>query len=250
MCLLSRTAVAALLVATMARAGAGTAEDLKGVESTYTPWLIELLRDWPQRAPSPTEALTLTCLETPGRPVYVGLLQTMTVNADVDRVAAVLEDFAHYSELVPDVADVHIVKGSQEGHRFVASFEQKMPFFLPNLRYEMAYLVERARPERVTYRYQLKTSKDMTANDGAIVLERDGGKTRYVEYDFVEMPMALVSSDQMWRASVESAYRGDLAVMLRAENPTWSSGRLRQEIDARASHYATAPCVKHRRSPQ
>ena len=59
------------------------------------------------------------------------------------------------------------------GNLWVTAWEQRVPvFFVPNVKYEMYYLVHQSSADHRSYRYQLKDSKDLIKSDGVILIDR------------------------------------------------------------------------------
>lgn len=226
-------------------------EELPGPRTASTAFVVQQLTHWPKGGPLAERpdagGLTLTCLEAKGEPDTVGVAQVLTVDAGLAEVVALIDDFAHYTKLFPDLADVHVVKGSEDGNRFGVFTEQIVPvFFLPNIKFENTYLVERT-PGRVSYRYQLKAKGDLKAVDGLMVFEAlDDGRTRYTEFDFVEGAWGLVPRDTVWKETVDGFARSDWSLKLKAEHPGWTYPQVRKAADAEAAKSGVAWCAAHR----
>jgi hypothetical protein len=223
-------------------------EPLPGPDSPSTAYVLERLVSLsPSGERVGERAVALDCLLTPDQPETVGVLQEMLISAPLADVATIVEDFPHYVDLFPDLTDVHKVAGSEDGNRFVVSWEQKVPvFFVPNVRYETAWLVER-KPARVTYRYRLKAKGTVRATDGFIVLE-DLGKsiTRYTELDFIDADTGPVPMADVWTMTLDGIYRSDVAIKLKAEHAEWSYPKLRAESDKLLDRFPTKSCFAKR----
>ena len=229
------------------------ADPLPGPDSLSTAWVLERVSHWaPSKESSPDGPILLECLVTPGQPDAVGVRQFMSIAAPLADVAAVVEDFAHYAELFPDLADVHLVKGSEDGNRFTVSWEQRVPvFFVPNVRYETSWLLER-QEKRVSYRYKLKARGTVKTTDGFIVLEDAGaGQTRYTEVDFIESATGPVSMATVWDLTLSGLFRSDVAIKLKAEHRDWAYPKVRTEADQLLERFPTAACFqkRHLREP-
>jgi hypothetical protein len=225
-----------------------------GVESQYTDRLTKQLASWPPKdinyAVQDENPVHMACIETPGERYYIGLEQSMFVNTPLEKVTAVLDDIAHYQELFPDFDDVHEV--SREGNRIVTFWEQHIPvFFVPNVKYEVIYLVDSSHPDRKVYRYQLKKKDHIKNNDGMIVVERAGAsRTRYTEYDFFDAdwgPLTTFAPGRIWKDSVEGIYRSDVAIKLKAENPSWSYDKIRDEGKKALERFPVDELLKKRK---
>jgi hypothetical protein len=209
-------------------------EDLGGPPSPYARALLGVLRDG-RPAPAETAApspLQLTCVATPGDARYVGIVQRMWIAAPLSTVEGILDDVPHYKDLFPDLVNVRIVPGSRTGNRYVVAWEQRVPvFFLPNSRYELTYLVGRSEG-RVVYRYRLLRGRDLINSDGIITLDEVGpGITRFTEYDFFNARWGVLPESMVWRDSLRGVFLSDVAIKLKAENPTWSYPRIAAEAD-------------------
>jgi hypothetical protein len=226
-----RTLLIALLVAAAQPAGAFAVNDtLDGQDSVYTAWLAEVLRSWPASRfeVDDTRKVHLRCIATPGDENYVGIAQHMTIDAPLAAVEAVLDDVAHYKDLFPGIVDVKIVPGTSSGKRYVTAWEQQVPvFFLPNITYELNYVVDRSTHGTRVYRYQLQRSGQIKASDGMVILEAlEPGRTRFAEFDFFKAEWGPIPTATVWRESVRGAFLSDLGIKLKAENPSWSYSRI------------------------
>lgn len=211
--------------------------DLEGPVSPYTIKLKRaLLKPWPPRK-LPYEAtrgdrknpVGLRCLTTQENPTYIGVEQWMEIDAPVERVKAILDDFESYKKLFVGFDDVKVLKS--DGNTHVLYWEQHIPV-LPNISYEMNYLVSQLSDGKYVYRYQLRQARSIHFSDGVIVLESASPmKTRYSEYDFFDANWGLMSlsKERIWTESVEGIYLSDLAIKLKAENPSWDYDRIREE---------------------
>lgn len=220
-------------------------EKLEGPESQYTGYLLKLIQSWPtqnQNLPktipgNEKNPVQLQCIETPGNSDYIGIQQFMVVNAAIQKVEAILDDINHYQDIFPDFDDIHII--SRDENKILTYWEQHIPlFFVPNVKYQVHYLWDKSSADRKMYRYQLKESKSLKKSDGLIVIERDSSasvsapRTRYFEYDFYDADWGIlktIAPDRIWTESVEGVYRSDVAIKLKAENPSWDAKRIVEE---------------------
>jgi hypothetical protein len=210
------------------------AENLDGHDSIYARWLVQVLKRWPSKSLYTESApVNLTCIATANDEKYVGMLQRTTIHAGISAVQNVLDDVAHYKDLFPGTVDVHIVPGSQQGDRYVTAWEQRVPvFFLPNVTYELAYVVDKTAPARSVYRYKLHRGSNLTASDGMVVLEAIGPETtQFTEYDFFNAHWGPLPAAVVWRESLRSAFLSDVAIKLKAENQGWSYVRISSEAE-------------------
>lgn len=204
-----------------------------GLETGYADWLSRVLQHW-SAVPFAGESaspVSLTCIATANDDRYVGMLQRATIRADILVVERILDDVAHYKDLFPDTVDVQVVPGSRDGDRFVAVWEQRVPvFLLPNVTYELAYLVNKSAPGHSVYRYRLRKGDQLTASDGMVVLDAIGpNTTQFTEYDFFNARWSLLPATLVWRKSLQGAFLSDAAIKLKAENPDWSYERIAAE---------------------
>jgi hypothetical protein len=250
-------AILLLLVLCSSAQGLGLADEtLEGPDSIYTGWLADVLKRWPASRPvsESTTSLQLTCMSTASDERYVGMLQQMTIDAPLLAVEKVLDDVPRYKDLFPDVVAVHILPGSHDGPRYVTVWEQRVPlFFLPNVVYELANLVDKATPGVRVYRYKLRRSGSMLASDGMVVLEALGlESTRFTEYDFFNAQWGPLPASAVWRESLRGAFASDIAIKLRAENPRWSVERVAtqaaQRSEAESEHMEQ--CYRQRRGAE
>lgn len=200
-------------------------DTIKETESRYTTLFLKLVKNWPPKdlPYSGTEGrvLHIKVYETPGNEDYIGIEQTMIVNAPTDRVEAVLDDVNHYADLFPGFADIHLV--SKEGNRFDVYWENSIPiFFIPNTKFWTTYTVDKSNPAKIIYRAQLKEKKGLKTSDTLIVLEADGKNTKYAEYDFYDADYGILKTlapKRIWKDSVEAVIVSDLNIKMKAENP-------------------------------
>jgi hypothetical protein len=130
------------------------------VEGKYTPWIKQLLEkkaythlfsNTSKGGSSASNPVQITCLETPGDPFYIGVVQEMTIEARVEEVAKVVEGIDQLVDLFPGYASVKLLSrdDSQAISRWVTSWEQKIPlFFIPNVKYQMIYFINPAEYSR------------------------------------------------------------------------------------------------------
>jgi hypothetical protein len=230
---MTRVMLLSLALCSSAHGLGPTDEMLEGPDSVYTRWLADILMRWPASRPRSegTETVQLTCVAATSDDGYVGMVQQMTVAAPLSAVEQVLDDVPRYKDLFPGVVDVHVLPGSLDGHRYVTVWEQRVPvFFLPNVIYELAHLVDKTTPDLHVYRYKLRRGGSMLASDGMVVLEALGSHgTRFTEYDFFNAQWGPLPASAVWRESLRGAFVSDMAIKLRAENPHWNVARVAAE---------------------
>jgi hypothetical protein len=245
----------ALAVACAAVPDSAAASDpsLGGVE---TPYSVEMRRvesrflgRLPQKSPAFGAELKAQCLETPGAPLYIGLEQTLWIEAGIESVVATLSDIDHYAELFPGYESVKV--NNSQGDRRETTWEQRIPLpFVPNIRYEITYRLDLTQPSVKAFRYQLRKPSKLTANDGAILLTAvSSSRTAYREFDFfdAEWGVAKVAGhDKLWKDSVEGLLLSTLAVKLKSENPAWTSNHAREEAENRLPSKMVEACIEHK----
>ncbi len=234
-------------------------QHLEGPSSEYTDRLIRWAQKWPprglileaQRGDSP---VLLECLETLGKLDYIGIQQQMTIRAPLSRVEAILDDIDHYQDLFSGFETIRVE--SKNGNQILTYWEQKVPlFFIPNVKYKMTYLIDKSSLQRKFYRYQLRESSHIKASDGLIVIEEgiDSSQapvTRYTEFDFFDANWGLlkiIASQKIWQESVDGVYQSDLAIKLKAENPTWSFNQVARESQKMMKAFPSSPCIENKK---
>ncbi len=217
------------------------ADGPEGIDSVYSDYLAQVLKSWLPAHAASSEPLrvTMTCVSTANADRYVGMIQQQTIEAPIATVAEVLDDVDHYQDLFPGTVKVRVREGSLRADAsrsgatlFATAWVQRAPIpFLPEIRFEMSHLVEKA-PARVVYRYKLLRGDKLIASDGLVVLEAVGGhRTRFTEYDFFDGHWGPLPTWLVWKESLKGAYHSDLAVRLKAEQPGWSYSRITAEAE-------------------
>ncbi len=220
-------------------------EALGSVPSPYREKVLTLVATWPKKStfnrktlpPADGADIETQCYETPKNPTYIGVGQRMVVAVPYERMVEIVDDFPAYVGLFEGL--VRVTAKEWDGNRTVTEWEEEIPFpFVPNEHNQMIHLISSPRPGLKIYRYGLKRSDNMVKNDGAIVLERgDKGQTLYSEFDFFDANWGIAKSfgvERVWKDSLEGLFQSDLALKLRAENPSWTTTKVRAESLARA----------------
>jgi len=219
----------AAIFLTLAQAAiADTDKNFENQASLYSDKIEALASKWPpkrlasmkQDAASP---LSLVCVETPDEPLYIGIEQIAWIAAPLKTVAGIIDDIDSYEKIFTDYKDVRVLK--RENSVWTTHWEQKIPlFFVPNIKYEMTYFVSEPVPARKIYRYKLRSGGNLKFSDGIIVIESSGKNlTKYVGYDFFDAYWGIarvLGTDNIWEESVEGFAQTDLAIKLKAENPS------------------------------
>jgi hypothetical protein len=203
---------------------------LEGPDSPkYTAWVLNALRSWPVARLVPRQdennPIEMRCLRTSQNERYVGARQSMWIRASLGEVASVIRDYEHYKDLSPGFVDIRVL--SRDHNKAVLYWEKRTPTFLiPNVRYEMTYLVDESSRDRVVFRYKLKESKHLRNADGFIVLEKEGEKlARFTRYDFIDPTRGVFNSAPVgliWKNTLEDIYLSNAGIKLKAEHPLWT----------------------------
>jgi hypothetical protein len=221
--------------------------DPGGVQGRYSEWMDRIIStksyDLLVKEPS-QEPVSVTCLETPGRKFYIGVVQNMRVKAPIQKLQEIVSDFGSYAELFNGYAAVR--EESRDGDRITTYWEQKIPvFFIPNVRYRMIYQLSVADPNVKIYRYRLSKKGDLLESDGFIVLEKiSDAETRYIETDFFDANWGILTTfapGRIWTDSVDGLYQSDLAFLLKAEHPDWNNRRVHDEADQTIDRMKSKP---------
>ena len=225
--------------------------ELGGVNSAYTETTLRMMQSIISAPPTLPSEFQLHCFEKPDNELYIGVEQSVLINAPFANVEAVLNDIDHYSELFPGYKKTSIV--SRDENKLLTFWEQRIPiFFVPNVKYEMVYLLNRPTPNQATYRYQLKNKGTLKASDGFIVIQKkDDLHTEYHEVDFVDAEWGaakILGKTKIWQDSVEGIYHSDLAVKLKAENEAWTNEQARSAAKKELNHALVDTCLKERKA--
>ena len=222
---------------------------LGGPQSIYSKPLLKVLKSWPPKNLPELEKtageVKIQAFDTPDNDTYIGLEQFMIVKAPLSKVEAVLDDLENYPKIFEGLLKLTV--SDRDKNRFLTHWEQNVPIpFIANEKSEMAYLVDKSRPDRKVYRYSLKSGNYQKFDDGMIVIEANGKKeTRYTEFDFFDADWGIAKSFgslKIWKDSVEGLYQSDLAVKFRSEHPEWS---FKQVLDKSKDQAGDAP-IKER----
>jgi len=226
---------------------------LGGIDSPYTETLRSLAAGWSddtlaeiRKSPAP---FVLHCYAVPQDPFYVGVLQVLRIDAPLERVAAVVDDFQRYPRIFEDLLKVDVAR--RDGNRSLTHWEQSIGIpFIPNDTRTMIYLRNAPTPDRRVYRYQLERGNHLGSNDGLIVLERlEGTRTRYFELDFIDAAPGLAriaGSSRFWRDTVREIYQADVAILLRSEHVDWADERVLEESKRQSETAPVDELIRHR----
>lgn len=224
---------------------------LGGVSSPYTDAVAQLWLkvDKLEKLAPPSRTLTLKCWTTPGNDTYIGIYQSVLIDASLKTVEQVLDDVPKYTELFEDLVTSEI--RDRSGNRFTVFSEQHIPIpFVSNERNELIYEKSAPKPELLKYRYQLKSSNHLKSNDGLIILRALSEKsTSFEEYDFWDAHWGIAKTfgnDRIWKDSAKGVAQADLAIRFKSENPTWSHEKAKEESLRAVDSLPIKDCVLQR----
>lgn len=175
-------------------------------------------------------------IRNPKNSTYIGTHRQLIVEAPLESVASTIENFEKYSSFLKDLKVVRCL--SKESNKITTFWERFVPvFFMPNIKYEMVYLLDRTSVRhRIFYRYQLKSSNMLSFSDGLIILtqfDQPSVKSTFLEaVDFFDARWGLVGSvgsEKIWHDSLEGSYQNDVIFKTVAEHPDWTLERRWQE---------------------
>ena len=183
------------------------------------------------------------CLETSGKTNFMGFEEVVEMDQPLESIAGVIAQISSYSKLFPGYESVELkVRKGEPAPPYLGywktAWEQIVPFpFVPNIHYEMDYVVTRPDANRLVYRYQLASTDGMLIeSDGAILLERLGPKlTRYSEWDFYDAQWgvgASIGRKRLWNKNLEGLMLSDFAIAVQARHPEWKPEKARDEAEA------------------
>ncbi len=196
-----------------------------GLEGEYTQRLLSLLVNHMETKPKenapPFDAVELSCLKHPEKKNYVGAIQKMRIRAPLTKVDSLLKDIDRYQPIFSGFKEIKVQ--SKDQNRWITFWEQIVPvFFLPNIKYEMVYLLSDPNPKQRVFRYQLKEATgDLHSSDGFILLEAESNEvTRFIEYDIFSGSfgiLSFISPSRIWEEALKGFYLSDAAIRIKAE---------------------------------
>lgn len=217
-----------------------------GAATPYATLLARIQHDWPAAEHG---FPALSCEVTKGEPRLVGLRQSLSIDAPLGRVSEVLDAFEKYGEISPSFDDVHVVIRTNKDS-VLTSWTRHIPlFFLPNLRYELRYLIDRSHPGRVDYRSTLETSDHLKAAEGLIIVEAvSPASTRLYRLDYIGPPagvFAAAPTARLWDDTLSDLSFSGFAIKLRAEHSDWPASQVVAEARARLSRVGLVTLRTH-----
>ncbi len=191
----------------------------------------------------------LQCLETEGNATYIGVKQLLDIHASLSAVDAVIMAINEYHDLFPGYKETKI--SDRAGTKLLTYWEQIVPVpFVPNIKYEVVYELEQPSPEQRLYRYHLHKPTQLKASDGFILIRQvNEHLTHYLEYDFFDADWGMAKiagKSAIWDDSVEGLIHSDLAVKMKAENPTWTADKARKEAKKLVDSKSVSSCYQQR----
>ncbi len=218
-------------------------EPMEGVASRYTAPFLEMLRVRVAGPPLPspgseTGSPVFQCIDTEGAPLLMGFEQQVVIEAPMEAVSAVIERMERYPELFSGLAEVQVER--QSASHWSTRWEQRIPLlFVPNIHYQMEYVIGSPIPGKRLFRYQLKASGDLKSSDGAVLLETLGtGRTLYSEWDFYEADWGIAATfgrGWLWRRNAEGVVLSTLAIKAKSEKPGLTESQARELAETWAS---------------
>ena len=201
----------------------------------FSPYSARVLACFNKKMKEPavnSESIQVTALYTENDHLYIGFEQSFVINASMDRVSAVIEDFKSYPSMFNDIVKAEIIKRDDDS-RFILRQEQKIPvFFIPNLVYDMSYNTVRSSDKAKFYIYRLCGGKGMKYNDGIIMLKKiSKDKTALYELDFVLADwsaLGSISKNLIWKSVIEGGLQANIVIKLRSENPGLEISRCKE----------------------
>lgn len=220
-----------------------SAKVYKFLEHWPPQWIPELRPDPQAAGKNEKNPVWTRAIKTPGKGLYIGSMKQVWINAPMERVVAVLDDFASYPKFFDDVKKVEV--RARDGNKLTVFWERNSPaFFIPNIKYEMIYLVEKISPTQTIYRYQLKKGNSLNASDGVIVVDAEETGTKVTGLDFYDASWGLagaIASGKIWRKSIEGGYKGDISFKMRVEHPDWKFDQIKDEAERMLERFPVEP---------
>ncbi len=199
-------------------------------ESPTTARIKKIEKTWPIKGlrllQEQSESFKLQAIQSEADPLIIGAAQFQTIDASLERVTQVLDQFEDYPRIFDGLkkAEVRERKVLASGDLMRLFFEQSVPVpFVPNDVSEMIYEVNKKIKGRTTYRYQLHEGNHLVSSDGLVVLESiSPTKTQYFEIDFFNAEWGFakaMGAKKIWENSLKGLLQSDLAFKLKAEDP-------------------------------
>jgi hypothetical protein len=225
---------------------------LPGPTGLYRNAMIQLIKTWPGENPAKEPdydkepPVVLSQIKTEGKEYYIGIEQKMLINAPLEQVETVVDAIDEYHNMYTTLKDSKIL--SKEKNEWTVHYEQKIPvFFVPNVKFTMAYITDKTNKDRKAYRYQYSEGQSLLFDDGIVMLERSGGKTKFTKYDFYEPDLGIAkifSGNKVWKQSFEDMFQADYALKLKAENPGWDYSKVKDTSSKAADKFSVDDALK------
>ncbi len=209
-----------------------------GISSVYTDRIPPVLRKWPRPEiptdPKLLDPIWMRAVHNPQNDFHVGIIKRMHIRVPLKRMIEVIEDWDGYFVVFPSLKNLNILK--TDGNFIQTFWEHSAPLpFLPNAKYEQAYIVDKRDPKKAIYRYQLIKGTYVDHTDGFFVLEDIGPNlTQLTGYDFFQPdlgPLKIFGAGRVWKDGTEGSFKGDISMKLHAENPDWGRKKIKEEAE-------------------
>ena len=124
-------------------------------QSEYSSQLPQLLGHWPPqvlpRFHEYDKAVWIRGIKTPGKGTYIGQVKEVVIHAPLSVVSRLISEFEGYVQIFQELKTVKVVE--RDGDKVTVFWERFSPFFfVPNIKYEQIYIIDRAVENRIIYR--------------------------------------------------------------------------------------------------
>ncbi|MGZ3699326.1 MAG: hypothetical protein ACXWP5_14415 [Bdellovibrionota bacterium] len=220
--------------------------------SPYTPVVTALAKRPPKAECQLSDSsLHVHAYLAQSSPFYIGVRKSLLVHASVAKMEAFFDDLDQLKNLYPEFKQTSVTERS--GNKMTAFWERTIPvFFVPNVKYETNYLVDKRNPQRGVYRYKLGWSKSIKNIDGIINMVAMGpNDTCFMIWDFFEAewgPVKVMGQESIWKSSIKGSFVADMGMKVRIENPDLSYPKVIEMANKLAEKYSPDQIYEQRRS--
>lgn len=180
-----------------------------------------------------TNLINVQCLVTASDQYYFAAKQELFINANANKIASVIEDFTHYSNLFDNIQQAKIVYADAD--LTTVFYDEKLPFFLPNIKHHLNHYIEDKLPMEKDYLHKLKDGDVVQFSDGfSKVRQISQNKCYILEYDFIKPELGILENfplSMLWEKFVNGIILQDLLIKYRTENPTWDYEKIKSESE-------------------
>ncbi len=227
--------------------------DLGGIKTSYTDLVVQTLMAWPPAyvdfakwEKAWTAPVKLVCYDTPGDEFRVGVMQLTWINAPIERVDQVMSNVEGFKALSPGFKRIELL--NRDGNLFSTVWERSIPIpFVPNVVYEMNFVSTHPSPDKIMYRHQLKSSKNIKGTDGITVLEKlPDGRVRYTGFEFLDADWGIAKTfapGRIWKDTVQGYFLSALVRKLQAENPEWEPKKVVDQARETVEQFGVEECL-------